>query len=227
MLKAKDFRHAAWEKLHGKWGTMAIAALIYSLIMVACGFLSYIYIGWIATLLLAGAFVLGLSGMALLVSRGLPVRTERLFDGFKNYGSSLALYLLIAIFTFLWTLLLIVPGIVKAYSYSMSYFILCDDPQLPANQARKRSMELMRGNKWRLFCLHFSFIGWFLLCLLTLGILSFWIIPYLYTAQAEFYRSLITEPAPAAGETQTDGPGANGGEAQNADSPADQSGARS
>ena len=56
MLKAKDFRHAAWEKLRGKWGTMAIAALIYSLIMVACGFLSYIYIGWIATLLLAGAF---------------------------------------------------------------------------------------------------------------------------------------------------------------------------
>ena len=203
MLKAKDFRYAAWEKLRGKWGTMAIAALIYSLIMAACGFLSYIYIGWIATLLLSGAFILGLSELALLVSRGLSVRTERLFDGFKNYGSSLALYLLISIFTFLWALLLIIPGIVKAYSYSMSYFILCDNPQLPANRARKRSMELMHGNKWRLFCLQFSFIGWLLLCLLTLGILSFWIIPYMYTAQAEFYRSLINEPSLADGGVAT------------------------
>ena len=62
-----------------------------------------------------------------------------------------------------------------------------------ANAARKRSMELMRGNKWRLFCLHCSFIGWLLLCILTLGILTLWIAPYLQTAQAEFYRDLIAE----------------------------------
>ena len=192
-MKARDFRRAAWEKLRGKWGTMAIATLIYALILGACGALSLIYIGGFAALFLTGAFALGLAIMALAVARKQEVRAAQLFDGFKNYGSSLALYLLIAIFTALWTLLFIIPGIVKAYSYSMSWYILADNPQMGANAARKRSMELMRGNKWRLFCLHCSCIGWLLLCILTLGILTLWIAPYLQTAQAEFYRDLIAE----------------------------------
>lgn len=192
-MKARDYRRAAWEKLRGKWGTMAIATLIYALILGACGALSLIYIGGFAALFLTGAFALGLAIMALAAARKQEVRAAQLFDGFKNYGSSLALYLLIAIFTALWTLLFIIPGIVKAYSYSMSWYILADTPQMGANAARKRSMELMRGNKWRLFCLHCSFIGWLLLCILTLGILTLWIAPYLQTAQAEFYRDLIAE----------------------------------
>ena len=192
-MKARDYRRAAWEKLRGKWGVMAIATLIYALILGACGALSLIYIGGFAALFLTGAFALGLAIMALAAARKQEVRAAQLFDGFKNYGSSLALYLLIAIFTALWTLLFIIPGIVKAYSYSMSWYILADNPQMGANEARKRSMELMRGNKWRLFCLHCSFIGWLLLCILTLVILTLWIAPYLQTAQAEFYRDLIAE----------------------------------
>lgn len=140
-----------------------------------------------------GALTLGFAQMALTAARTEKVRFGQLFDGFKNYGSSLALYILILIFTFLWTLLLIIPGIIKSYSYSMSYFILADHPQMPANHARKYSIELMKGNKWRLFCLDFSFIGWILLSILTLGILSFWIVPYRETARAEFYRYLVSE----------------------------------
>lgn len=192
-MNARDYRRAAWEKLRGKWGTMAIATLIYALILGACGALSLIYIGGFAALFLTGAFMLGLTIMALAAARKQEVRAAQLFDGFKNYGSSLALYLLIAIFTALWMLLYIIPGIVKAYSYSMSWYILADNPQMGANAARKRSMELMQGNKWQLFCLHCSFIGWLLLCILTLGILTLWIAPYLQTAQAEFYRDLIAE----------------------------------
>ena len=193
LLKAKDFRHAAWEKLRGKWGTMAIATLIYVLVMGACGALSFIYIGGFAALFLTGALTLGYVGLALAAAREQEIRVGQFFGGFKNYGSSLALYLLITIFTALWTLLFIIPGIVKAYSYSMSWYILTDNPQMGANTARKRSMELMRGNKWRLFCLHFSFIGWLLLGVLTLGILYLWVTPYIETAQAEFYRDLIAE----------------------------------
>ena len=194
-MKAKDFRHAAWNKLHGKWGTMALATLIYELIFAACSALSYIYIGGFATLFLAGAMTLGFSIMVLNAARRNEVRVQQLFSGFKNYVSSLALYLLILIFTVLWTLLLIIPGIIKAYSYSMSWYILADNPDMPANQARKKSMQLMKGNKWRLFCLHFSFIGWYLLGILTLGILYLWITPYINTAVAEFYRNLIKEDA--------------------------------
>lgn len=193
MMRAKDYRQAAWEKLRGKWGTMAIATLIYALIMGACGALSLIYIGGIAALFLTGAFTLGLAIMGLAVARMQEVRAAQLFDGFKNYGSSLALFLLITIFTALWSLLLVIPGIIKAYSYSMSWYILADNPQMGANEARKQSMTYMNGNKWRLFCLHFSFIGWMLLGILTFGILYFWIIPYMQTAQAEFYRDIIAE----------------------------------
>ena len=151
-------------------------------------------------------------------------RIEQLFDGFRNYASALALSLLIWIFTFLWTLLFFIPGIIMSYAYSMSWFILADDPNIPANEARKRSIEMMRGNKWRLFCLDFSFIGWILLSILTFGILLFWIMPYMQTARAEFYQDLLAqeyaareamnasqaaqaEPEqaePAANETETD-----------------------
>ena len=73
----------------------------------------------------------------------------------------------------------------------MSYYILADKPTLTATEIRHRSIELMRGNKWRLFCLEISFIGWWILCILTLGILSFWIIPYQQSAIAAFYQSLL------------------------------------
>lgn len=85
----------------------------------------------------------------------------------------------------------------------MSWYILCDDPKVGANAARKRSMELMRGHKWKLFCLSLSFIGWWLLCILTLGILSLWVVPYQQTALAHFYRSLTdAEAAPEQAEQE-------------------------
>lgn len=197
-MKAKDFRQAAWGKLHGKWGTMAVATLIYGIILGAINSLSFFgvvfsLISSIATLLLSGALALGFVIMAMLVMRQNDVRVGQLFDGFKNYGSALALSILIAIFTFLWSLLLVIPGIIKMYSYSMSYYVLADNPDMGANEARKRSMELMKGYKWRLFCLHFSFIGWLLLGVLTLGILYLWILPYIETAQAEFYQNILVE----------------------------------
>lgn len=137
MMRAKDYRQAAWEKLRGKWGTMAIATLIYALIMGACGALMLAYIGGIAGLFLTGAFTLGLAIMGLAVARMQEVRAAQLFDGFKNYGSSLALFLLITIFTALWSLLLVIPGIIKAYSYSMSWYILADNPQMGGKRSEK------------------------------------------------------------------------------------------
>ena len=190
-MRARDFRRLAWTHLHGNWGTMALATLVEGLLLGACGALTIFFVGGLATLLLSGALFLGFSIMALNVARGQQVQFVQMFDGFKNYGSALALSLLIYIFTFLWSLLLVFPGIIMSYAYSMSYYILADDPRLGANEARKRSIALMRGHKWRLFCLDFSFIGWWLLCILTLGILSFWIVPYHQTARAAFYRNLV------------------------------------
>ena len=80
-------------------------------------------------------------------------------EGFRgDLGNNIATGLLVFVFTFLWTLLFIIPGIVKSYSYSMTYYIKCDHPEYTASQAIKESQRIMQGNKMRLFCLHLSSI---------------------------------------------------------------------
>ena len=195
MFTASDFRRQAWNSLKGKWGTAALCWLIVVLITGACAALSFFVVGGVAQLLLTGPFTLGMAGLALRVIRGFPISVEQVFEGFRDFVRALVAYLLISIFTFLWSLLFIIPGLIKAISYSMTYFILLDRPDLSANEARKLSMALMEGHKWRLFCLMFSFIGWGLLCMLTMGILSLWVIPYVESSCAAFYQDLLVRQA--------------------------------
>lgn len=96
-----------------------------------------------------------------------------------------------AVYIFLWTLLLVVPGIIKGFSYSQTFFILRDHPEYTANQAITESKKLMKGYKWKFFILNLSFIGWAILCLFTLGIGFLWLIPYVTTSYATFYNELI------------------------------------
>lgn len=189
---AKDFRRNAWSALSGNWGTMVLITLIVALISGACGGLAFIGIGAIVLLLIEGPLGLGMAIANLRLIRRQGVEISNAFDGFKNFASAFLLYLLNSIFTALWTLLFIIPGIIKAYSYSMGVYILADNPSMDANSARKKSMEIMHGNKWRLFCLDISFIGWYLLCILTLGILTLWVSPYHEAARAEFYQHLVS-----------------------------------
>ncbi|MDE6441732.1 MAG: DUF975 family protein [Clostridia bacterium] len=199
---AKDYRALAWSSLKGKRGTLALITLIYSLIMGVCTALSRVYIGGIISLLITGAFTLGIASISNRVARYESVEVEMLFSGFKRFGSSLALYLINTIFIALWSLLLIIPGIIKSLSYGLSFYILSDNQNISTNEARKLSMQMMEGHKWKLFCLHFSFIGWYLLGILTLGILYFWIVPYHNTAVAVFYQDLL--PKENVEETRVD-----------------------
>lgn len=109
---------------------------------------------------------------------------------------------LMGLFTFLWTLLFIIPGIIKSYAYAMTPYILVDYPELSPNEARLKSIEMMRGHKWKFFGLQLSFIGWFLLCILSLGIGLIWFIPYTNTSYAAFYLNLKEEfdPQPVIAE---------------------------
>lgn len=191
-MKAKDFRQLAYGKIKKKcWGILAGAEVIISIFLGIAGALNRFYIGWIISLLIGGAFAFSQAYMALNAADSKSITFNDTFVGFKHFGSSLVLNLLITIFTALWSLLLIVPGIIMSHAYAMSYFILLDNPSLAPNEARKQSIQLMKGYKWKLFCLRFSFIGWYLLGILTLGILYFWILPYQRTAEAEFYRNLV------------------------------------
>ncbi len=211
-MLAKDFRKKAWADLNGKWGTFAVIELIILVISAVCSGLSVIGIGAIILLIVEGPLTLGVTGVSLKAVGGENFTVENMFDGFKNFVNALVLYLTNAIFTALWSLLFIIPGIIKSYSYSMSFFIMAENPQITASEARRKSIDMMKGNKWRLFCLDFSFIGWYLLCLLTLGILTLWVVPYVQTAYAEFYSDLKSKQA-----TQVS---VRGGQEQNA-SPVD------
>jgi len=112
---------------------------------------------------ISAPILLSLAIIFLNLVRNPQVKKGGIFDGFKNYNSAFLVSLLKSIFIFLWSLLLIIPGIIKSYAYSMSYYILADNPEMTALEAIRASNEMMKGHKASLFMLYFSFIGWYLL----------------------------------------------------------------
>ena len=197
-MKARDFRAKAWAACKGNWGVAILSVIIVGIITGICSVIPTV--GGLISLVITGPLTLGLVVVFSKLIKGEKAEIANVFDGFKNFVNSFLLYILITIFTFLWSLLFVIPGIVMGYAYSMSYYILKDNPELSANEARKQSIEMMRGNKWRLFCLDFSFIGWALLSILTFGILMLWVTPVMEASHAAFYESL--KPAPAVVEEE-------------------------
>lgn len=196
MKENSEYRSLARMSLSGKWAFGAIASIICWVIMCAPGELvnsAYdIQLGQ-----LWGLFVIPLSWgygvLWLALARNENVDYGMLFDGFKDYLRIFLTLLLVQIYTILWMLLLIIPGLVKCYSYSMTSFILKDNPEMKYDAAINESMRMMQGHKMQLFLLDLSFIGWFFLSILTLGIGFLFLQPYMSTAHAHFYEDLKTE----------------------------------
>lgn len=149
----------------------------------------------ILLLAVAGPLLLGVSIFSLNISRHKEARFEQIFEGFRNYGTSLAAYLLVMLFVFLWALLLIIPGIIAALSYSMTFYIIADDESIEPMEALNKSKRMMEGYKLKLFYLYLRFFGLALLCVLTLGIGFLWLIPYTYVTMAVFYDDIKDNPA--------------------------------
>lgn len=147
----------------------------------------------VVKLILSGPVSLGYAKFNLNLVDNRNPRITDLFSKFRYFGKGLAMQLLRWLFIYLWTLLLIVPGIVAVYKYAMAPYILCENPDMSAYDAIQESKRLMDGNKWRLFCMGFSFIGWDILCIFTLGIGYLWLKPYREAAFAVFYREIKKE----------------------------------
>ena len=193
-MRVGDFRFKARQAMQGKWGTLALMAFIASAIMGACsGIGAFVPLVSIGVLFLEAPLMLGKAKVALRVFRGEEIVVEDMFAGFQQFTKAVLLQLVNGVIIFLWSLLLIVPGVIKSLEYFMSLFILADNPSVGITEARKKSSELMIGHRWELFCLLFSFIWWYLLSLLTLGILLFWVEPYVATSVAAFYENLLAE----------------------------------
>ncbi len=120
-----------------------------------------------------------------------PGNIETLFACFKQFGRFVLAQLLIELFVFLWMLLFIIPGIVAAFAYSQTFYIMLDDPSISPREAIRQSRQLMIGHKAELFLLELSFFGWALLSVLTWGLLDIWLRPYMDISLAGFYNGLI------------------------------------
>ena len=179
------------------WLMVMLAYLIFSLVYSAAS--SFFILG----LVIYGPFIYGLATITLSLVRGKDkVEINDLFCGFtEGFAENLLLGLLMQVFIMLWSLLFIIPGIVKSYSYAMAFYIRHDDPTKGWQACIDESREMMDGYKMKLFLLDLSFIGWYLLGSFVCGIGALFVIPYHEMARANFYESLrageMTYAAPA------------------------------
>jgi len=153
------------------------------------------FLGPIVSMIISGPLQLGAAIFFLTFVRGGQADFEMLFRGFKNFGNALGAYILMAVFIALWSLLLIIPGIIACLAYSQTFFLMAQDSRLGPMEAIQASKELMVGHKGRLFCLGLRFFGWALLCILTLGIGFFWLGPYASVSYAVFHDDLHPQAA--------------------------------
>ena len=196
MKSISAYREAAWNSLSGNWGSAAVFTLVYFVIACIAGVID-------------GALALGSSLVTVLLTApvtysynvtfldnlrsGKAFDVQALFEGYNDYLRITGTYLLMCLYIFLWSLLLVIPGIVKYISYSQTFYILRDEPSLTYNGAIERSMAMMEGHKMDYFLLILSFIGWYILGILSLGIGFLWINPYISRTLALFYEDLKSE----------------------------------
>lgn len=215
MKQNQEYKNEALAALKGNWAPAVLATLVYYLLtlflispyevavfrtnsadimglMAASRWYGVFFLGMI---LVIGPFLVGYvnSFKKLLVEGDDRITANSFREGFKPYWRSVWAYLFRGILITLWSLLLVIPGIIKSLSYAMTMYIVKDHPELTVNEAIDLSKDMMYGHKYDLFYLYISFIGWYLLSILTLGIGSFWLIPYIETAQASFYEDVKAE----------------------------------
>jgi uncharacterized membrane protein len=187
-----ELQRQAREDLKDKWPLVVGAAALYML------FAGLGHVAWppggIVSFILTGPMTLGLSIFFLTIVRGGRPELSVVFKGFNRFGTAFIAHLFMVVFIILWSLLLVVPGIMAALSYAMTFFIIADNPEIEASAAIRRSKELMEGKRWQLLCLLFRFLGWFILCLLSFGIGFLWLIPYVQTTLARFYEQVRRMP---------------------------------
>lgn len=205
MKSNSEIRQEAKQRMSGNWGIGIVFILVSGLILSAVSsvnIVSDIYLTGISSLLsifVAIPLGVGICSAFLTFVRGSELKLEGMFSAFNAqlYLRSVTLGILTYIYTFLWSLLLIVPGIIKSLSYSQAPYILVDNPTMSGEEAICESMKMMHGHKMDLFLIYLGFIGLSILSALLLCIPMLWLYPYYMTVFAKFYDELKAEQQPA------------------------------
>ena len=188
MMEINELKVQAKINIKGHIGIWFVTMLLYTAVLSVAEFIPYV--GFIITALLVPIFTLGIDCMLLDEAKGNDIAIGDLFGQFNQWWSAYKVMFLTGLFTFLWSLLLVIPGIIKGYAYSMAMYILAENPEIGAREALRRSQEMMDGHKLELFCLHLSFIGWHLLAIITFGIAYVWVMPYINATVTNFYNDI-------------------------------------
>lgn len=218
-MSYSDYRRIARENLSGNWGQSILVAFVAALfgalqtgasfnINIDASILTELpmfiqrYVALMANIagilgivrfVAGGTVQLGYAKYLLKQYSKAAFDIKDLFSEFHRFTQGFLQNFLRGLYVFLWSLLLIVPGIIKSYSYAMTPFIMAENPDMTANEAISASKVLMAGHKGELFCLELTFFGWMLLNVLTLGIGSLALNPYMNATRAAFYKD-ITAP---------------------------------
>jgi uncharacterized membrane protein len=203
MKTNQELKNAALAALKGNWKPAVLLALIVTVITAipsllgqgdgtasVAGIVSMLIAICVAMPLSVGAYA---SFRKLYLGQEVKLVEDSFKTGFQNWKHNVGGMLLMIVYTFLWTLLLIVPGIIKSFSYALVPYILTDKPELTAEEAINLSMKMMDGHKLDLFILSLSFIGWSILAIFTLCIGYLWLTPYIYTTMIAFYEDVKAE----------------------------------
>lgn len=205
MTANRDIRSEALSALSGKWGIAIGTFIVYLILTTSLQFIPII--GPVIGLVIGGPFALGLILFCKSIANGQEAKLEQMFDGFKNLGTALATYLLSAVFIFLWSLLLIIPGIIMGLAYSLAMYIISDDSEIGAYEAIALSRKMMDGYKMKLLGMILIFFGLALLCILTLGIGFLWLFPFMQVTMVKFYQDVKADYEalhPTAGQLDTE-----------------------
>ena len=194
-----NYKNRALSALENKWGNFVAITFVYGFIIGITQILSgdkdspaILHLIGLVLFILALPLTWGFQTLFLGAVRGGEATAKDMFEGYNKelFSRVLTTTLLYYVYVFLWSLLLLIPGCIKAYSYAMTPYILKDNPEMKNNAAIEESMRMMDGHKLELFLLDLSFIGWALLSLLTCGIGFLWLTPYMNMARVNFYADL-------------------------------------
>ena len=185
-LTNDDLKNHALQQLstHSKWGESVGVILVAGIIAAIASCIPF------GSFLISGPLALGITGYFLRVSRNGDAILNDMFAGFKNFGNALLANLLVGLLTALAMILLIVPGVIVACGYAQVNRIMHDNPSMSGTDAMKASWQLMDGKKMDYFILNLSFIGWALLCILTVGIGFLFLSPYISVTNGKFYDEI-------------------------------------
>lgn len=191
-MNRAELKALAKNQIKGKIGILFLITLIIGLISGIAGALLSALPGGslIVSIIITPAFSLSIIRVYLSLTHGAYPKAGDAFSGFDDFWSAFKVTFLVGLFTFLWSLLFVIPGIIKTYAYSMSLYILAENKGKSALECINESKAMTDGHKMDLFVLNLSFIGWGLLCLITFGIAYIWVGPYMSATYANAYNSL-------------------------------------